>query len=132
VDGSEQIFSSTDALVPHQQWVHLLVSGRKSRNSATPNVTEVKVLLNGRRTGAMRYAYPRPTPNETVTVHIGKDGRKVAEQEGFSFDGLEGSEWFLGPSLLLADFVGDDLGLLLHHLVSVNLAYHPRTPHPDV
>ncbi len=77
------------------------------------------MLLNGKRAGAMRYPYPRTPLNENITVHIGKDGRKVAEQEGFSFEGLEGSEWFLGPSMLLADYVGDDLGLLLHHLVSV-------------
>jgi hypothetical protein len=119
-DGSEQIFSSADALVPHQQWVHLVIAGRKSRSPATPNATEVKVLLNGRRAGAMRCAYPRTTLNETVQVHIGKDGRKVSEQEGLSFEGLDGSEWFLGPSMLLGDYVGDDLGMLLHHLVRLD------------
>lgn len=115
-DGKEQIFQSADALVPHQQWVHFAVSERKSRNPAAKDATEVKLLLNGRRVGIMKCAYPRPTANANIAVFLGKDGRRVREQDGLTFDDLEGSEWFLGPSWMFADYIGDDLGMLLHHL----------------
>jgi hypothetical protein len=34
------------------------------------------------------------------------------------YRGLEGSLWYLGQSTLLREYIGDDLGLLFHHLVS--------------
>lgn len=122
----EVIFSSSDSLVPHQKWIHVAVSGRRSRAAAAGS-TEVKLLINGRRTQAMKCRYPRPTSltnlpgSEVVKAAIGRDGQRVpVPKDGMDFDslGLERSTWFLGHSLLIGEYLGDDLALLLYYLVS--------------
>lgn len=122
----EVLFTSSDSLVPHQKWIHIAVAGRRPRNPAS-SPTEVKLLINGRRTQAMKCQYPKPTvmanlPGaEIVMATIGKDGQRVPVAEsGIDFDGLglERSTWFLGHSMLLGEYVGDDLALLLYYLVS--------------
>jgi hypothetical protein len=35
------------------------------------------------------------------------------------YRGLDGSLWYLGQSTLLREYIGDDLALLFHHLVSL-------------
>jgi hypothetical protein len=122
----EVIFSSSDSLVPHQKWIHIAVAGRRPRNPAS-SPTEVKLLINGRRTQAMKCQYPKPTTMghlpgaEVVMAAVGKEGQRVpVGEEGIDFDsmGLERSTWFLGHSMLLGEYVGDDLALLLYYLVS--------------
>lgn len=122
----EIIFTSSDSLVPHQKWIHVAVAGRRPRNPAS-SPTEVKLIINGRRTQAMKCQYPKPTAManlpgaEVVMAAIGKDGQLVPVAEnGIDFDGLglERSTWFLGHSMLLGEYVGDDLALLLYYLVS--------------
>lgn len=122
----EVLFTSSDSLVPHQKWIHIAIAGRRPRTPASAP-TEVKLLINGRRAQAMKCQYPRPTSManlpgaEVVMAAIGKDGQSVPVPEsGIDFDGLglERSTWFLGHSMLLGEYVGDDLALLLYYLVS--------------
>ncbi|GHJ86512.1 hypothetical protein NliqN6_2914 [Naganishia liquefaciens] len=120
----EVIFTSSESLVPHQKWIHVAVAGRRPR-AATAEATEVKLLINGRRAQATKCRYPRPTSvtsspgSEAVKVAIGRDGQSVpVPKDGMDFDalGLERSTWFLGHSLLLGEYIGDDLALLLYYL----------------
>ncbi|KAJ9113849.1 hypothetical protein QFC19_000042 [Naganishia cerealis] len=120
----EVIFSGSDSLVPHQKWIHIALAGRQPRTPAS-SPTEVKLLINGRRTQAMKCEYPKPTSManqpgaEAVMVAVGKDGQRVpVAEDGLDFDslGLERSTWFLGHSMLLGEYVGDDLALLLYYL----------------
>lgn len=122
----EVIFTSSESLVPHQKWIHVAVAGRRSR-AAMAGSTEVKLLINGRRTQAMKCRYPRPTSltslpgSQVVKAAIGRDGLRIpVPKDGMDFDslGLERSTWFLGHSLLLGEYIGDDLALLLYYLVS--------------
>lgn len=122
----EVLFTSSESLVPHQKWIHVAVAGRRSRAAAAGS-TEVKLLINGRRTQAMKCRYPRPTSltslpgSQVVKAAIGRDGQRVpVPKDGMDFDslGLERSTWFLGHSLLLGEYIGDDLALLLYYLVS--------------
>lgn len=122
----EVIFTSSDSLVPHQKWIHVAVAGRRSR-AAQAGSTEIKLLINGRRTQAIKCRYPRPTSStnlpgsEVLMASIGRDGQPVpVPKEGMDFDslGFERSTWFLGHSMLLGEYVGDDLALLLYYLVS--------------
>jgi hypothetical protein len=131
----EVIFSGSESLVPHQKWIHIAVAGRRPRVPASSQ-TEVKLLINGRRTQALKCTYPKPTSManlpgaEPVMASIGKDGRKVCvAEDGLDFDGLglERSTWFLGHSMLLGEYVGDDLALLLYYLVS-RIAYMHMVP----
>lgn len=122
----EVIFTSSDSLVPHQKWIHIAVAGRRPRNPAS-SPTEVKLLINGRRAQAMKCQYPKPTTlghlpgAEVVMAAVAKEGQRVpVGGGGLDFDamGLERSTWFLGHSMLLGEYVGDDLALLLYYLVS--------------
>lgn len=114
-DGTEIIFQSADALVPHQQWVHFAIGGRKAAQPGN-SVPEVKVVLDGKRTGIMKCGYPRPTINKPMRATLGRDGRPVKEEEGLNFKALEASTWYLGPTMLIGEWIMDDFGLLLHHL----------------
>lgn len=114
-EGTEQIFQQAEALVPHQRWVHIAVGGRKASQPANA-VPEVKLVINGKRVGAIKCGYPRPTINEPLRATIGADGRDVKEEEGMDFAGLEASTWYLGPTTLLGEYILDDLALLLHHM----------------
>ncbi|KAJ9101867.1 hypothetical protein QFC21_003207, partial [Naganishia friedmannii] len=120
----EVIFSGSESLVPHQKWIHLALAGRRPRAPASSQ-TEVKLLINGRRTQALKSTYPKPTSManlpgaEPVMASIGKDGRKVSvAEDGLDFDGLglERSTWFLGHSMLL-DEGATALNIYLHNMV---------------
>jgi hypothetical protein len=118
------IFSVPEALVQHQRWVHIAVGGRNppgsSRNGPGP---EIKLVLNGKRCGRpLKCDYPTPPSPGSISLSIGTEklSREMRSVDDSMFEGLDPSLWYLGPSTLLGEYVGDDLALLLHHLVSLH------------
>lgn len=96
---TEIVCQSLDALIPHNQWIHLGISGRRPKGAPS---AEMRIVLNGQRVAHMRVPYP---------AHEGPVGIEISE-------GGQGNEWMLGPAMALCEASGDDMALLLHHLVS--------------
>ena len=119
----EVVFSSSEAMVPHQKWIHIAVGGRSPPSTSNNGIgPEVKLVLNGRRCGKpLKSHYPIPPKGSSLVCHI---GHEVSGLEALRFpddetyQGLDSSLWYLGQSALLSEYIGDDLALLLHHLVS--------------
>ena len=95
---TEIVCQSLDALIPHNQWVHLGISARKPKGAPSP---EMRIVMNGQRVAHMRVPYP---------IYEGPVGVEISD-EG------DGNEWLLGRAMALTEAMGDDMSLLLHHLV---------------
>jgi len=122
-DPKEVVFSPSEAMVPHQRWVHIAVGGRSPPPSSTNGTDpEVKLVLNGKRCGKpLKCDYPIPPKGGPLICHIGHEvsGREALRfPDDEMYQGLDRSLWYLGQSALLSEYIGDDLALLLHHLVS--------------
>lgn len=117
----EIIFQAEEALIPHQKWVHIAIGGRRSPTAPAGGPdSEVKLVLNGKRCGRpIRCGYPKASKQNSgaTSVVMGETGGDQPSVPGDEmFKGLDASSWYLGPCTLIAQYVTDDLALLLHHL----------------
>jgi len=119
----EVVFAGSDAMVPHQGWVHIGIGGRTPPNTSANGVgPEVKLVINGKRCGRpVKCDYPGPSKGSSLECNIGQEGvrKEPLLPEDDVYRGLDGSLWYLGQSTLLREYIGDDLCLLFHHLVSL-------------
>jgi hypothetical protein len=118
----EVVFSGNDNMVPHQGWVHIGIGGRVPPSTATNGSgPEVKLVINGKRCGRpLKCDYPSPSKGASMECSIGqeRDPQEPVLAGDAMYRSLEGSLWYLGQSTLFREYIGDDLGLLFHHLVS--------------
>lgn len=136
----EIVCQASDALIPHNSWIHFGFNIRQPKGS---EIGEVRLYINGARVGVMRVPYPVVVPPSQISAPIlGQrpglmpETIRVSVARQFTGTGLpkevgddtapkgksEENEWLLGRVLFLEDAIQEDILLLMYHLVSDRFA----------